>query len=288
MGKTKIVTVVSHKGGVGKTFTTKSLAEYAAVILKKKVLLIDLDPQTNLSNRFLDMVSAKSLNEEWTPPSHPDFNASEMPQWANFPSSANIWLHGGTYEFKTAIDNLFIVPASSQDLQRIENVSESDVYNKVISIFGEYLNLEEIQNIYDYVFIDTRPSKGPLVRASLNAANYAVMPVELESPSLEGFMGLFSLIKITNSSRKSNDLLKLSAILPNKVKNINLHKDNLEALKNDPIINKFLSPYFKDLVAYKESMAKGGMDILDYPDKRPEKIEYLNVMKYIFQKFGEK
>lgn len=48
----KILVISNNKGGVGKTFTSKTLAEYAVIVKNKKVLLIDLDPQCNLSRRF--------------------------------------------------------------------------------------------------------------------------------------------------------------------------------------------------------------------------------------------
>jgi len=47
---TKIISFVNHKGGVGKTTTTLNLGQALAKFHKQRVLLIDLDPQANLSS----------------------------------------------------------------------------------------------------------------------------------------------------------------------------------------------------------------------------------------------
>ena len=47
MSKTKVIANATNKGGEGKTTMSIIIAEYAALILNKKVLAIDLDPQAN-------------------------------------------------------------------------------------------------------------------------------------------------------------------------------------------------------------------------------------------------
>lgn len=50
----KVVSTINLKGGVGKTSMTIALAEFLSVEHKKKVLLIDLDPQTNATVALMD------------------------------------------------------------------------------------------------------------------------------------------------------------------------------------------------------------------------------------------
>jgi len=62
-----VITTANNKGGVGKTLLSKTLGEYAAMILGKRTLLIDLDPQTNLSRRYLDMQLLSDGSEDYAP-----------------------------------------------------------------------------------------------------------------------------------------------------------------------------------------------------------------------------
>lgn len=284
----RIISIVSNKGGAGKTLTTKFLSDYAAKVLKKRVLMIDLDPQTNLSKRYLDMQFNKTQSDEWSPPPHPDFNPETDEQWEQFPTSANIWTHGNAIEYKTDTKGLYIFPGSSQMLQLIEEVDSKDVYKKVIAQFKDFLKLDDVQNDFDYIFIDTRPSKGPLVRSALNASDYALIPSEMEAPSTEGVMGMLQICNLTNSSRSQNNKLKLIGILPNKVRPIRLHQDNLTAFRESEGINQYILPCeLPDLVAYKESMSVGGRNIFDFPKQNKARVSAGNVMKCVFKRIEE-
>lgn len=282
------ISIVSNKGGAGKTLTTKFLSDYASRILKKRVLMIDLDPQTNLSKRYLDMQFNKTQSDEWSPPPHPDFNPEIDESWEEFPTSANIWTHGNAIEYETDTKNLYIYPGSSQMLQLIEEVNNQDVHTKVISQFNEFIRLEELQNDFDYIFIDTRPSKGPLVRSALHASDFALIPSEMEAPSTEGVMGMLQICNLTNSSRAQDDKLKLLGILPNKVRQIRLHQDNLTAFRESEGINHYILPCeLPDLVAYKESMSFQGRNIFDYPESHRARVSAGNAMKCIFKRIKE-
>ena len=79
--KLKVIVNTQHKGGVGKTTDTILQAHYISEVLKKRVLLIDLDPQANLSTTFVamekeeDWVNDSSAN--WMPPVHEDYDEGQ-------------------------------------------------------------------------------------------------------------------------------------------------------------------------------------------------------------------
>lgn len=82
---TKIVVNATHKGGEGKTTNSIMLAEYAALILKLRTLIIDLDPQANFSGRYVKMEYDPANKGGKIPPYHPDYEPDVdrlvWPQW---------------------------------------------------------------------------------------------------------------------------------------------------------------------------------------------------------------
>ena len=70
---TKIIVNATHKGGEGKTTNSIMLAEYSALILKLRTLIIDLDPQANFSGRYAKMEYDPAYKGGNIPPLHPDY-----------------------------------------------------------------------------------------------------------------------------------------------------------------------------------------------------------------------
>lgn len=187
--KTTIIVIVNQKGGVGKTTTCINLA--AGLARKNfKVLVIDLDPQSNASlglNVNMDQVSS-SIYDVMV--NNLDLEQVIVP---------------------TYIKNLDIAPASSlltgaqleiADLLGRERLLRTSVW-KMLNAHVRY---------YDYILMDCSPSLNLLTINGLVAAQCVLVPIQAHYFSLEGMKELFSTLKVVRD--RINSELEILGILP--------------------------------------------------------------------------
>lgn len=168
---TKIVALANQKGGVGKTTTAINLGASVAAC-ERRVLLIDLDPQSNATS---------GLGVTEANPSMYDVLIENMPL--------------RDIIRPTEIPTLFIAP-SSVDLVGAE-VELRDAIGREY-----YLKrvIEPIAADYDYILIDSPPSLGLLTVNGLTAANSVLVPLQAEYFALEGVSQLLSTIDRVKSA----------------------------------------------------------------------------------------
>ncbi len=165
----KIIAVANQKGGVGKTTTAVNLSACLAV-KKKKVLVIDIDPQGNTT-------SGLGVDKNKVESSIYDVIINEVPIKDTL--------------IETKVKNLFL-SASNINLAGAE-VELVSVYSRETRL---KLALDEIKDDYDYVIIDCPPSLGLLTINSLTAANTILVPIQCEYYALEGLSQLMNTVKI--------------------------------------------------------------------------------------------
>lgn len=292
---TKMIVIVpaNNKGGVGKTKVCALLAEYFSKFLQKKVLLIDLDPQCNLSQYFIEMEIDPAAPEGMIPPVNPfsDPESEEFKQNGGRSSIADIFFGGEVMPYETNIENLDILPGHAAKLDFAERVRKEDVAEKVVKHLSTFLNWPDVRDAYDVAIIDTAPSKGPLTRSAIKAATHLIIPSLMEEQPIQGVYGMLQLWMQESRSREKNKPLKLVGILPNMFKNILLHKQLLESLQNNEVMSKYVLPVkLGSRAAFAEVDVKCAhpKSIFDLPKSDPAKIEALNVCKYITQEvFGD-
>lgn len=158
-----IYAISNHKGGVGKTTSTINIGATLAN-RKKRVLLIDLDPQANLT---------QSLG----------IQNSEITVYDNLRGEKLI----SPVEYK---NNLYVLP-SSLDLSAAEIELSAEPGR-------EYILKELLSNLktkYDYILIDCPPSLGLLTINALTAANLVIIPMQAEYLPLRGLAKLNDVIR---------------------------------------------------------------------------------------------
>ncbi|MEZ5966604.1 MAG: AAA family ATPase [Planctomycetota bacterium] len=182
------IAVINQKGGVGKTTTTANLG--AALAIKgKRVLLLDLDPQANLT-LHVDR--------------RPDLEARTM---------TNVLVDDAPLQqviVPTALDKLSIAPADTS-LAGVEQVLANRIGRETI-LREAFEVLEREDTSYDFALFDCAPSLGVLSANALVAADQVLVPVQTEYFALQGMAKLFEVIELVK--RRLNPPLSIAAILP--------------------------------------------------------------------------
>lgn len=243
--RTKIISIVNHKGGVGKTTTAANLGA-GLVKYNKKVLLIDMDPQAGLTTSL--KINTVSENNSYT----------------FFMSKKEIM----DCIQETEIKNLFIIP-STLDL----SAAEIELLGQM-SFESTLKNLLKKENGFDYIIIDSPPSLGVLTVNCIIAAHRLIIPIQCEYLSLKA---LTQLNKIIQKAKTINTDLKLKVFFT-MYNNRTIHSEEIvqETKKYFPAYNTLITRTIK--FAYSNVVGKP-LILFDKTSKQSK--QYLDFTKEV-------
>lgn len=238
----KIIAVANQKGGVGKTTITRELSATCA-LRGYETLVIDCDPQGNLSQSWLDtdLVEAYLSHVLILPDEQDGKKVDPLPLTETV--------------LTTSVNNLWIVPADIR-LARFEMQPEYLMHRLK-------KELEGVKDEYDLVFLDCPPQLGKLLAAALYSAEYVIVPCAADAMGLQGLADLAYTVQQIKS-------------------NVNSRLEMLGAVMNLYMANRNLSAEARNVVEQATSLIGEVFDtnihnyskIAEAPSQRMAVVEY--------------
>ena len=247
-----IISLLNHKGGVGKTTSAINIGA-GLVELGKKVLLLDLDPQANLT------LSLGIPRQKYTIYEALRGESELVP-----------------YNVKENLD----VITSTLDLSG----AEMELINEAGREFIMRELFEPVKEEYDYIIIDCPPSLGLLTLNALTSSHYVYIPLQTEFLAMQGLTKIKQIIdKVRFRLNKKLSIGGVIATMYDSRKVLN--RDVVETIKKyfgDRVFNTLI----RDNVALAEAPAQR-KDIFDYNKSSNGAKDYLALCKEIVERTAE-
>jgi chromosome partitioning protein len=241
-----IISISNHKGGVGKTTSAVNIG----VGLKnegKKVLLVDLDPQANLTQSLGIQAAGKTI-----------YHAMKGDSLPVIPASVDV------------------VP-SSLDLAAIESELASKIARE--SVLKKLL--APYKDKYDYILIDCPPSLGILTINAFTASDEIFIPLQAEYLALSGLSKMMEIMELIRS--ELNPTLKVGGIFLTQYDSRRvLNRNILEGVKE-----QFPNELFKAIIRENVSLAEAPISrrhIYDYSSRSKGAEDYTALVTEIIKK----
>ncbi len=257
--KTRVIAVACQKGGVSKTTTVHNLGASLA-IMGKKVLMLDMDPQADLTSGCgLDLDVENPL-----PITMVNCLLDRTP------------LKEAVVEISK---KLHIVPC---------NIDLAEAEMKLLGVMNKDLRLkkilEPIMEAYDFVLIDCPPSLGQLTVNAFHAATEVLVPMLPEFRPLRAIPKLLETMELVLEGGANPDLTFTGVVVSRYDSRNNLHSDVVTKLKG-MVGPKLFKTIVRSNIRLAEAPIKG-MDIFQYDGKSNGAEDYIALCKELVKRGG--
>lgn len=247
----RIISVMNQKGGIGKTTTCVNLGA-ALTRFSQKVLLIDFDPQANLTASMDVREEGQLTVYDW------------MKEECSF---KEVCIH------KEGMD---IIPSSMMlsgfDMEMAEHQGREVMLSRVMNqLLGEY----------DYVLIDCPPTLGLLSLNALTASDGIIVPLKAEYLSLEGVSALLETIEAVKEN--TNQRLSLIGFVITMYNGKHKIQKDIRALMKEHFKNKVFDTAIRNNIALAEAPSFGE-DIFTYSEKSTGATDYRKLAKEVLER----
>ena len=209
MANGKVISVINMKGGVGKTTLTKEIGIHLSEVKNKKVLLIDVDPQLNLTQslfRIFGFAQSREIAEEIEMENNDQEIEDDKKSKILTISSASIErIFSATSSSPATIEsvvqnlreNLDLVPGELGIEFSLRNLNSGKLENGIF----DFIRKNQLRESYDYIIIDCPPTYSSYTVAALKPSDFYLVPVKPEAYSI---LGLDMLLNVVDSVVEEN------------------------------------------------------------------------------------
>ena len=262
----KTFVIANQKGGVGKTTTAINLGASLAT-KKKKVLLIDLDPQANLSSGL--GFTKQFDKQQWSSEDQPPYK-SIYDVLVNKEAISSVFV-------TTSTPNLFLVPShlslAGAEIEMVNMLSRETLLKKAILA---------MKDEFDYAIIDCPPSLGLLTINALSAADKLLIPIQCEYFALEG---LGQLLETTKLIKGINPNLTIGGVILTMYDS----RTKLSGSVVGDVQSFFGDTAFKSIVPRNVRLSEApshGKTIFQYDDKSTGALAYKKLAQEFINRFN--
>ena len=199
------ISVINMKGGVGKTTIAALLSRYAAVILDRRVLAVDLDPQANLSQALMGERSYRRFLDD-REPSIAEVFAGYQPPTPTSPASRA--LDVADVVKNSVIPNLQVIPSRFDFSDNLISAMRPDPRVLARTIAQDFQDK-------DLIIIDCAPTESIFTQAAYHASRYILVPVKPEFFATIGFPLLNESLESFKNSNRGHHIDVIGIVINN-------------------------------------------------------------------------